>query len=196
MSTCFCCYNYTTPSTYTAYDNFCDPFRYSGAVDGKYINFNKHSCRHCGNCGKNKKPGKPDKDKKVRFSTTWSGHWPYPYRGHWTLYKNGKDISYMIPTDRRIRPMYTFGEYPVYYLYPGFPVVSYVQDGFKAAEWIRYNFYWISMISESDEDLLSLYLAFHANDWRFAPMAPPCPYIPPGDSYPSEGNINDQQQGD
>ena len=175
MSNCCCGCGYTNAINYNAYDNFCDPFRYSSAVDGKYIKYNQHSCLNCRNkscCGRKK--GK-DKDKgkcKSKYVTKWSGIYPDPYRGVWTLYKNGKDISHLIPTHLRAMPMYTYGEYPVYYLQPGHCIESYVCDGLHAPEWIRHNLYWLMLIADDDLELSSLYEAFHANDWRFAPIAP------------------------
>ena len=180
-----CCCNTYTPSSYNAYTNFCDPFRYSQAVDGKYIKYNGQSCLKCQNTSTGLAPrpscdcdcGKQSSKKKSKYYTTWSGEYPFPYRGVWTLYQNGKDISFMIPTHLRVSPMYTYGEFPVYYLQPGQEVTSFVKDGLRPPEWIYYNWYWLSMIADENSDLLSLYIAFNANDWRYAPIAPPPPGI-------------------
>lgn len=176
---CTCCGGISSVS-YNAYDNFCDPYRYSQNVDGKYIKYNQHSCLKC-RCGRNHgcDGGGSHGDKtKTKYLTEWTGKYPDPYRGMWRLTKNGKDISNLIPTWLRCMPMYTYGEYPVYYMEPGMPIESFVCDGFKTPEWVRYNLYWINIIADDEAEFADIYEAFHANDWRFAPIAPPSPFYP------------------
>lgn len=107
--------------------------------------------------------------KKNTFRAEWSGKSPRPYIGDWKLYKNNEDITFMMPTDLRTLPAFTYGEYPVWeeYAYAEFAYVpQFVTDGYRVPEWIQENRTWLDLIVDDDMDYLYLYEAFHKNDFR------------------------------
>ena len=103
---------------------------------------------------------------KNKFKTEWTGKEPRLYLGEWKLYKNGNDISFMIPTEQRIIPAFTFGEYGVWEEQPFVYVHQYVTDGYRIPEWIQRNQEWLKLIVDTDMDYEYIYNAFHKNDFR------------------------------
>ena len=121
----------------------------------------------------------PCKDKKLpcvsssstktvvnKFKAEWTGKCPCPYLGEWKLYKNGNDVTYLVPTSFRYRPAYTYGEYPVWEECPYAYVQQFVTDGCEIPEWIQTNLYWLTLLSDNPEDYRNIYLAFHEFDFR------------------------------
>ena len=104
--------------------------------------------------------------KANKYKATWSGKQPCPYLGEWTITKNGEDITYFLPSNLRIVPAFTYGTYPVWEENPFTPVQQYAEDGFKIAEWIRFNLYWLQLMADEDIDYESIYNTFHASDFR------------------------------
>lgn len=103
---------------------------------------------------------------KNKFTATWTGKFPTPYLGEWKVYKNKQEITQFLPTDKRTKPAYTFGEYAVWELSPFESVQQFATDGYKMPEWIRENLYWLQLMVDNDEDYALIYLAFHENDFR------------------------------
>lgn len=103
---------------------------------------------------------------KNKFTVKWSGKYPMPYLGEWTIKKNGKDITYFLPTDKRTVPAFTYGEYPVWEENPYAEVQQFATDGYKMPEWIQRNRYWMQLMCDADEDYAAIYLAFHEFDFR------------------------------
>lgn len=86
--------------------------------------------------------------------------------GEWKLYKNGEDISYLIPEDKRTLPMSCLGQYEEWYFDDEWNVhwSNYV-DGLSAENWIDVNLDWISKFSDW-WDYEKIFYAFQENDWR------------------------------
>lgn len=116
--------------------------------------------------GKKTKPKPKPTPKGNTFKTKWTGRFPRPYLGEWKLYKNGNDVSFFIPTNLRIMPAYTYGEYVVWEEDPRIMIHQYVTDGYYPAEWIRFNLFWLQLIADTDQDYMNLFNAFHENDFR------------------------------
>lgn len=104
--------------------------------------------------------------KMNKFKAEWTGKCPCPYKGEWKLYKNGEDITYMMPTVLRSRPAYTCGDYPVWEECPYACVQQYVRDGYATPEWIQTNLFWLKLICDSPEDYKNIYITFHESDFR------------------------------
>ena len=102
------------------------------------------------------------------FEAKWTGEYPSHCIGTWILYKNGKDISDMIPDNLRTSHMNTKGiyvetglagpEYEEYY--------NEYTDGLDCDEWIQENQYWINNICDSHDECVELYDEFNSEDWR------------------------------
>lgn len=101
-----------------------------------------------------------------KFKAEWTGLPPRPYEGQWKLYKNGQDVTYFLPTDLRIMPSFTYGEYPVWEESPYAYVQQFVTDGYEVPEWIATNLYWLQLVADTDQDYANIYIAFHENDFR------------------------------
>lgn len=106
------------------------------------------------------------KAKTNKFEAEWTGKYPRPYLGEWKLKKNGNDVSQFIPTNLKIMPMFTYGEYQVWEENPFAAVQQFATDGYAIPEWIQKNLYWLQLIADEDQDYASLFLAFHAQDFR------------------------------
>lgn len=104
--------------------------------------------------------------KKNKFKVEWTGKYPWLWKGEWHVYKNDKCVDQFVPTDKRIVPAFTYGEYPVWEENPYTPVQQFVTDGYAMPEWIMLNKYWLQLIADEDEDYAAIYLAFHEFDFR------------------------------
>lgn len=85
-----------------------------------------------------------------KFKAEWSGHYPTLCFGKWTLYKNEKDISHLIPDKLREKTMYTFGKYQSWHF----------------EEWIDKNRYWLNAICDCETDYKRVFKAFQKSDFR------------------------------
>ena len=103
---------------------------------------------------------------KNKYQVIWTGKEPRYYLGEWKIKKNGRDVSQFIPTNFRIRPAYTWGEYPVIDTAPFQEIKSYVEDGYNTPEWIQHNLYWLQLIVDDEADYKTLYDMFHEKDFR------------------------------
>ncbi len=104
-----------------------------------------------------------------KYKAEWTGKYPWPYLGEWKLYKNGQDISFLIPTNLKTIPAFTYGEYPVWEERPftnGAYVQQYATDGFRIPEWIEENRTWLSLMIDTEKDFKSIFDAFHKQDFR------------------------------
>jgi len=99
---------------------------------------------------------------KPHIEANWTGRSPCLCQGEWTLAIDGKDYSAAIPEDRRTRHMDTYGEWRL----AGIDGERWYEDGLKPDEWIKENAGWASALPIGPNELLELYAAFHAEDFR------------------------------
>lgn len=101
------------------------------------------------------------------YSAEFTGKWPARCIGEWKLYKDGQDISNLIPKELRNDPMWTYGEYDEWYFDENYleDFRSYY-DGLKQEEWIKDNKYWLDKISKDENDQNKIFKVINENDFR------------------------------
>lgn len=104
----------------------------------------------------------------VGFTTEWTGSYPCLCHGEWKLYKDGKDISDMIPSHLRTEPMDTYGEYDEWHFGDDWEEIwETYEDGWGFSAWYSKNETWVRAIAKTEDEAMDLYGAFQANDWRY-----------------------------
>ncbi len=102
------------------------------------------------------------------YTTEWTGHYPCLCYGEWKLFRNGEDISDMIPEELRKRSMNTNGEYAMWSFGEDWSEEwDTYEDGLSAEEWIKENSEWLSKITEDKAEQEEIYFAFNENDFRW-----------------------------
>ncbi|OUC52456.1 hypothetical protein B7939_00595 [Eggerthia catenaformis] len=101
-----------------------------------------------------------------KFKAEWSGCYPSLCFGKWTLYKNEKDISHLIPDKLREKTMYTFGKYQSWHFEDWIEVFEDYYHGMKCDEWIDKNRYWLDAICDYETDYKRVFKAFQKSDFR------------------------------
>lgn len=100
------------------------------------------------------------------WDATWSGRWPNLCSGEWTLTCDGTDVSDRIPPDLRTEDMGTRGRYDVWYFEGWSEQWDDYEDGMECDEWIEANMDWLKGLSIDHDDLVAIYEAFQASDFR------------------------------
>lgn len=97
----------------------------------------------------------------------WTGRYPTLCQGEWELEINGKNMSYLIPSSKRNKPMYTRGHHKLIKLNKnGKPEQSVYLDGLPEEDWIKENQSWLSTITDNQQVYKKLYILFRQQDWR------------------------------
>lgn len=101
------------------------------------------------------------------ITAQWTGKYPNLCSGTWKLYKDGEDISDMIPEELRDNEMNTFGDYQRWHFGADYEEIweSY-SDGLFEDNWIKENNYWLNSISTDYSVKAEIYNAINACDWR------------------------------
>lgn len=101
-----------------------------------------------------------------KYLTKWTGRYPVLCHGTWLLYKDGKNISNLIPEDLQDAPMGCAGWFQEWSFVNGWEEEwNTYHDGLSADEWIEENEYWLKEIGP-EEDYKDIFYAFQENDWR------------------------------
>lgn len=100
------------------------------------------------------------------YRTKWTGRYPVLCHGTWLLYKDGENVSNLIPEDLQDEPMGCSGWYQEWMFVNGWETEwSSYHDGLSADEWIKENEYWLKDIGP-EKDYKDIFCAFQENDWR------------------------------
>lgn len=113
----------------------------------------------------------------ANFIAVWSGEkGPHLCRGEWFIFRDGVNVSALVPDSLRKSPMGTRKEYwevdyrdeydPERDVYEWRAVQLPYWDGLSAKKWIRKNRHWIGNICQNMEEKYRLYRAINAVDWR------------------------------
>lgn len=98
----------------------------------------------------------------------WTGKYPNLCSGTWELYKDGKDISNMIPEELRHSEMNTFGTYNDWYFEDWDVIWNKYTDGLDCSDWIKENDYWLSKITADKHEKKAIFDAIQEEDWRYS----------------------------
>lgn len=99
------------------------------------------------------------------FDVQWTGAWPCLCFGEWIIRKNGVDVSCLMPDEMRHCEMNTAGTYSSWHFEDWEEVFEDYEDGLECEEWIADNA-WISELCDSHEEMVELFYAIQAQDWR------------------------------
>ncbi len=100
------------------------------------------------------------------ITAKWTGAYPNLCSGIWKLYKDGEDISDMIPEELRDSEMNTFGNYSSWHFEDWDEVWDSYEDGLDGPDWISENDEWLSKITSDYQEKMEIFYAIQAEDWR------------------------------
>lgn len=100
------------------------------------------------------------------ITAKWTGAYPNLCSGTWKLYKDGEDISDMIPEELRNSKMNTFGNYNRWHFEDWDEVWDSYDDGLDGPDWIKENDEWLSKITSDYQEKMEIFYAIQAEDWR------------------------------
>lgn len=102
----------------------------------------------------------------AKFEAAWSGAWPHLCSGEWTLFKDGVNVSRLIPEEKRYSPMDTAGTYTQQTLSENLDTeCNEYEDGLEVQQWILEN-PWIETICDTEEEKIDLFYEISVSDWR------------------------------
>lgn len=99
------------------------------------------------------------------YRAEWTGDWPCLCYGKWKLFKDGKDVSNLIPKDKSTSPMKTKQVYSQWHFEDWMDVWEYEVMGLDLPEWVKENKSWLEKITDNPDEYEDIYEAFKEEDF-------------------------------
>ncbi|MCM1217360.1 MAG: hypothetical protein NC548_22930 [Lachnospiraceae bacterium] len=100
------------------------------------------------------------------FEVQWTGSYPAMCHGEWKIFKNGVDVSDVIPEELRDDHMNTAGEYQRWYFGKDYQEEwDTYESGLEEEEWIEKN-PWTLKICDNYIEASELFHKIQKQDWR------------------------------